>query len=268
MKISLVLLLCMSLSIYAQDIPDGTTYIKTIQSTVYKKKDTLNHRTLKTYYDNDWNVLTNSNNLSAALDKGSETVTIMDTDKKFVSAIITSKKDTLDYIVYLYDDAGNRTNYYQIRKGDTLNDQKRTYDKNGNNLELFNKKNGKYYLSFEAEYNDDNKVIHRNWYNANKALVKIEQFEYINDGKTKLYYKTDKKGKLNLVTETTEIDPETLKKTYHIPASGINYGIKLEHKKGYYSITKTDEKERFKSLEIFDKKGRLTTSVYVTYETL
>lgn len=250
---------------FAQDYPKHTKHIKTIYSTVYNKKDTLNHRTLVTYYDKDWNLLTNTNTLSSALDKGSKTVTILDTDKKVVQAIITSKKDTLDYLVYLYDNDGNRTNNYQIRKGDTITDQKRIYDSNGNNLELYNKKNGNYYLSFEATYNDDNKVTSRNWYNPLNQLVRIEKFEYSDDGKTKEYYRTDKKGVLRLQRKTVEIAPRKFKIYHYSESKGINYGITLEKKKGDYTIEEKDENDNLISLEIFNKRGRLKTSVYVTY---
>jgi len=267
-----LLLFCCVLFIFktsfSQDYPEGTKHIKTILSTVYKKKDTLEHRKLVTYYDENWNVLHNTNTLSSALDKGSKTVTLIDTDKKYVSAIITSEKDTLDYIVYLYDDKGNRTNYYQIRKGDTLNDQKRTYDEFGNNTKLYNKKNGNYYLSFEANYNKHGEVTQRHWYNVNQDIIKIEKFIYSDDGKTKKYFKTNNKGKLELQTETQEIAHRVTKKTYHTEAGGINYGITIIKKKGYYSITENDEKDHLKRLEIFDKKGKLTTSVYVNYEEL
>lgn len=262
----LLLLIFIPFLNYAQNLPKNTKHIKTIHSTVYKKKDTIDYRKLVTYYDKDWNQLTNTNTLSSALDKGSETVTILDSDEKLVQAIITSKKDTLDYIVYLYDENGNRTNYYQIRKGDTLNDQKRTYDKNGNNLELFNKKNGKYYLSFEAKYNKDNKVTSRNWYNSSNQLVKIEEYKYSQDGKTSEYYRTDKKGKLRLNKKTTEIAPRKYKIEYFSEAKGINYGITLKYEKGYYKIEEKDENDNLVSLEIFDKKDRLTTSVYINFE--
>merc|ERR1712170_164528 len=106
-----ILLFMSSMCSYSQNYPENTKHVKTIHSTVYKKKDTIDYRKLVTYYDKDWNQLSNTNTLSSALDKGSKTVTIMDTEKKFVQAIITSKKDTLDYIVYLYDGDGNRTNY-------------------------------------------------------------------------------------------------------------------------------------------------------------
>lgn len=250
---------------FSQEYPQNTKHIKTIESTVYKKKDTINHRKLVTYYDEDWNLLTNTNTLSSALDKGSKTVTILDTDKKFVQAIITSKKDTLDYIVYLYDDDGNRTNYYQIRKGDTITSQKRTYDKDGNNLELHNKKNGNYYLSFEAKYNKLNKVISRNWYNPLRQLIRIEKFEYSEDGKTYEYYKTDKKGNLTLQSKTVEIGLKKYKIEHYTGSKGINYGITLEKKKGYYTIEEKDENDKLISLEIFDKRDQLTVSVYINY---
>ncbi|MAB47595.1 MAG: hypothetical protein CMC05_03090 [Flavobacteriaceae bacterium] len=263
--ILLFLLSVISLNTYSQDYPKNTKHIKTIHATVYKKKDTIDYRKSVTYYDEDWNVLTNTNTLSSALDKGSETVTILDTKKKFVQAILTSRKDTLDYIVYLFDDNGNRTNYYQIRKGDTLNDQKRTYDKNGNNLELYNKKNGKYFLRFEAKYNDENKIISRHYYNPLHQLVKIQKFEYSQDGKSEKYYTTDKKGNLELNTETIEIAPRKFKKTYYYDSKGINYGITLETKKGGYKIEEKDENDKLVSIEIFDKRDRLTTSVYINY---
>lgn len=268
MKIQTLLLLLFCIGMHSQDIPTGTKHIKTIHSTVYKKKDTIDYRELKTYYDEDWKTITNSNTLSSALDKGSKTVTVMDSKEKFVSAILTSEKDTLDYIVYLYDDAGNRTNYYQIRKGDTITDQKRTYDNYGNNLELYNRKNGRYYLSFKAEYNEHGEVTKRNWYNPNKDLIRIEAFEYSEDGKTETYYKTGKTTELKLQTETEEIAPFTHKKTYFTASEGINYGIKLTRKKGYYSITKKNSEGELQSFEIFDKRGRLTTSVYVIFEDL
>lgn len=266
MKIKLLIFIFLiSLYSFSQEYPLHTKHIKTIHSTVYKKKDTVNHRKLVTYYDKDWNLLTNTNTLSSALDKGSKTVTILDTDKKFVQAIITSKKDTLDYIVYLYDDHGNRTDYYQIRKGDTLNSQRRTYDKHGNNLELYNKKNGTYYLKFEASYNDKNKIVSRHYYNPLHQLTRIEKFEYSEDEKTKKYYKTDKSGNFKLQRETIEIAPRTYKIKHYVESRGINYGITLAKKKGYYSIEKKDENDNLISLEIFDKRDRLKSSVYITY---
>ncbi|WP_412984750.1 hypothetical protein [Pontimicrobium sp. IMCC45349] len=260
----ILFLFSISISVYSQDYPKNTKHVKTIHSTVYKKKDTLDYRKLITYYDKDWNQLTNTNTLSSALDKGSKTVTIIDTDKKFVQAIITSKKDTLDYIVYLYDDNGNRTNYFQIRKGDTLNDQKRTYDKKGNNLELYNKKNGKYYLSFKASYNDKNKITSRHWYNLSKQLIRVEEYKYSKDGKVTEYYRTDKNGNLSLNSKTTEIETNKHRIDYFKEAKGINYGITITKKKGYYSIEERGENNNLISLEIFDKRDRLTTSVYIS----
>ncbi|WP_405567251.1 hypothetical protein [Polaribacter sp. Asnod6-C07] len=266
MKIKLLIIILFFCSnSFAQEYPKNTRHIKTIQSTVYNKKDTLNHRELVTYYDKDWNPLTNTNTLSSALDKGSKTVTILDTDKKFVQAIITSKKDTLDYIVYLYDNDGNRTNNYQIRKGDTITDQKRIFDNNGNSLELYNKKNGEYYLRLEAKYNNLNKVTSRDWYNPLNQLVRIEKFEYSEDGKTSEYYKTDKKGILKLQRKTVEIGLRKYKINHYTESKGINYGITLEKQKGYYTIEKKDENDNLISLEIFNKRGKLKTSVYITY---
>lgn len=266
MKLNLLLLfLTLSLLSFSQEHPKNTKHIKTIHATVYNKKDTLDYRKSVTYYDDNWNQISNTNTLSSALDKGSKTVTILDTDKKYVQAILTSKKDTLDYIVYLFDDNGNRTNYYQIRKGDTLNNQKRTYDKNGNNLELYNKKNGKYYLSFEAEYNSENKITLRQWYNPSNQLIRVEKFKYSKDGKIEEYFKTDKYGNLKRNKKTTKIKPNKYKIEHFTPAKGINYGITIIKKKGYYSIKEKDENGNLIALEIFNKRGKLKTSVYVIY---
>jgi hypothetical protein len=40
----------------------------------------------------------------------------------------------------------------------------------------------------------------------------------------------------------------------------------LIRKKGYYAIKEEDENGNVEKLEIFDKRKRLTTSIYVTYE--
>nr|WP_208974745.1 hypothetical protein [Nonlabens ulvanivorans] len=266
MKIHLILILCMvSLKGYAQEYPAQTKHIKTIESVVYEKKDTVNHRTSVTYYDKDWNLLSNTNTLSSVLDKGSKTVTILDTEEKFVQAILTSEKDTLDYIVYLYDDQGNRTHNYQIRKGDTITSQKRTYDDQGNNTALHNKKNGTYYLSFKAKYNDANQIISRHWYNPSNQLTRIEKYEYSKDGKEIKYFKTNRKGILKLNRKTVEIGLRTHRIDHYADSKGINYGITLEKKKGFYTIEKKNEDDKLMSLEIFDKRDQLTTSVYIIY---
>ncbi len=76
---------------YSQTIPVGAVYIKTIESKEYKKKVVINERTLRTYYDSDWNKLKNTNTLASALDNGAKSVTLIDTPEKQVTAEITSK---------------------------------------------------------------------------------------------------------------------------------------------------------------------------------
>jgi len=267
MKLTIaVFLLCCITFGYSQDYPPKTKHVKTINVTVYKKKDTVQHKKLYTYYDEDWNMLTNTNNISSALDEGTKRVTIVDTDREFKQAVVNADKDTVDYIVYLYDENKNRTHYYQIRKGDTLNDQKRTYDKHGNNIQLFNKKDGAYFLRYEAEFNEDNKQTFTRWYNPKGQLTKITEMQYSKDGKTKSYYKSNQFGKMELQKVTTEIAPHTFKINYHKDAIGVNYGIRLVRKRKYHAIEEYDEDDRLKKMEIFDKRKRLTTSIYVTYE--
>jgi len=251
---------------YSQEIPENAKHKKIIRSTVYSGQDTVDFRESITYYDSAWKELTNTNTLSAALDNGSKSVVLINTPLKHVSADIKPNGDTLDYIVFLFDEKGNRTHYFQIRNGDTLNNQKREYDENGNNTKLFNSENGKYFLRFTASYNSKNEVTNRETFNSRGKLVKLERYDRYNDGKTTKYFTSDQKGIMILRTKTVEVEKNYFKTTYYEDSEGINYGIILKHENGGYSLTRNSENNNLISLEIYNKKKKMTTSVYIMYE--
>src|SRR5690554_4696910 len=132
MKYKLLFIIFLSInSLFGQTPPDGTKHIVYVDAVVYKNKDTAEYKRTVSYYDSTWSVVSSTNTMEATL-SNEKTVNILDTPKKKQYVDINSSGDTISSKVYIYDDHGNRTEYYQIRYGDTINRNRRTYDEFGN----------------------------------------------------------------------------------------------------------------------------------------
>lgn len=265
-KLLLIILFFTATQSFSQSIPDGTKHIKYVDAVIFENGDTLESNRAITYYDSTWKLLTNTNTLAAALSKGNITVTVVDTPRKKQYSDINQDGDTTSSIVYIYDDPGNRTEYYQIRNSDTINKQKRTYDDFGNNLTLWNYGKTGYFLKFEVEYDDSNNVIKRSYYDENGRNTETvtTQRNYIK-GTIKSY--TKKPGSPAVQTSDILVK-DGISSSKHLRASeGINYGITLKRELGGYTESKMNG-ENLVWLKIYNSKGQLTTSVIVTYEEL
>mgnify|MGYP006148123929 FL=1 len=150
---------------------------RTITAYEINKKDTIKKNVLVTYLDSLKAVITSENNIANAIAGNTSTkdktysVVLVDTDQLYISATVNQKGDTLNKIVYKFNDQKQQTEYYQIHHGDTLNGQKRIYDAKGNNTQLLNriKETGVYFLRMEWEYDLKNNptqtktYIHIQW---------------------------------------------------------------------------------------------------------
>lgn len=236
-KIVSIILIFAATHSYSQSIPLGTKHIQYIDAVILEDGDTIESNRAITFYDSTWKVLTSTNTLASALSKGTVTVTVLDTPRKKQYSDINKDGDTTSSIVYIYDERGNRTEYYQIIKVDTINKQKRTFDDFGNNLTLWNYGKDDYYLKFEVEYDDNNNVIKKIIYDEIGRITETEI--------TKRNYKkgtiesfTKKPGSLMIQTsDITEKDGVSTSK--HLQASeSISYGITLKRELGGYTEKK------------------------------
>lgn len=136
----ILLLLSSLLSATAQeDPPEGTVHIKYTDAVKYENGDTSFYKRSYTYYDENWEVIENTATLAAVVNEThKKRVTEVQTDRLKIYADIDDKGDTTSKIIFKYDDQGNRTEYYQVLRGDTVVRQRRTYDQQGNNLTLIN----------------------------------------------------------------------------------------------------------------------------------
>src|SRR3989338_4303490 len=221
---------------FCQSYPVGAKHTKTIYTTIFDNNDTVEHNIVLTYYDSLWQEVISENTLKSALNKGSYSVTLTQTPQKFVSASISPNGDTSNTTVYLYNEQGKQVYHYEIKGLDTTISQKRKYDSNGNNTELYNKKNGVYFLFMEFEYDQNNEISSKKMYNNAGGLVKFEKYERKRNGEIIDHYEY-----LN------------------------GFGCTLKYVKGGYSITENSNNNNLVRLEIYDQSNNLTTSVFVEY---
>ncbi|MCH8904165.1 MAG: hypothetical protein IIA45_09660 [Bacteroidetes bacterium] len=256
-------------------IPRGTVKIEKRIATEFDKGDTLKHKIRYYYYDSLNNELFfDSFSRSMLKEEGSRFRVVTDEPEKYVQALINSDGDTLDYVIYLYDEDGNRTHNFQIDiNGDTLNAQKRTYDKSGNWIKLYNRNedNSSYYLSMEQKYDAENNVTESKTFNKENKLVRLEKFKYSysKDGSKIIvtnYNYVNKKGYVKQYKSI--IKGNTEKTNYYYSRDGYNYGIKLRTVKGGYSIEEYYDDGTLKSKELYDNKKKLTASIYIFWETI
>lgn len=248
---------------FAQIIPQGARHLKTTEATVYNKKNTVEYKVSYTYYDSLWRELSSTNSVPSKSELNA--VKILDTPLKKITAYIKENGDTLDFRVLIYDDKGNRTHNFQIRNGDTIVAQKRVYDENGQNIELYNKEDGKYFLRMKWKYNDNDKEIYCETFNIKGNTVKIEEYERSQDEKEVKCYNYDKYGNKILKTKTIKLNENESQIFYYYDTEGWNYGINLIHEKGGYEIIEKTKNDNLKKLEIYNKKKKMTTSIYVKY---
>lgn len=256
-------------SMISQTIPLETTRIKTIVATEYNNGDTLKHVVRKYYYDSLGAEL-----YTKHLSKKAQFYYIFKSTEKHIQALISPNGDTSEFVVYLYDKHGNRTHNFQISMdGDTMVAQKRYYDTRGNCIELYNKRkdNSDFWLSMEWKYDNADNVILKKSYNQENKLVGLSKNEYKYNKDSSKVTQTSYKyvNEHGYVKESKIIRQNSIKKTYYyFDRIGYNYGIKLCSVKGGHSITTYYDDETLKSKQIFDKKKKLTASIYIMWKTL
>lgn len=257
-------------------------YKKTIYAFELSNGDTLNKKKLITYYDSLNAVIKSEDNFANAVSGDKRTtntknenihsIVEVKNDSLFIKTDINSKGDTVGKIIYKYDKMGNRTHYYQILKGDTLNAQKRVYDENGNYTKLFNRNrnNSEYYLSMEWTYDEKGNPTERKTYNENNQLIEIDRYEntYMKNGDLIIVKSSYQNGK-GFVKQYKAIESNQLKKTYFYSSFiGYNYGIELKHVKGGYKIEEFNEQGKLRKLEYYDNRKKMIALVEIIEETL
>jgi hypothetical protein len=246
-------------------------YKRTITAYQINKKDTIKKNVLVTYLDSLKQVITTENNAANAIAGSKEksdklkTIKLVDTDRLYIAADINQNNDTINKIIYVYNDKKQQTEYYQILRGDTVTGQKRYYDDKGNNTKLFNRKKGTsiYFLRMESEYDSKGNVIENKIYNEAGGLVGLSKCENVYKGDevviTKFSYEQAKK---DFVKQYTEITKGKLITTYfYYSSTGYNYGIELQSVDGGMRIEEKDDEGRLKELRYYDDKKRLTVLV-------
>jgi hypothetical protein len=248
----------------SQTIPEGTKHIQNIDAVTFENGDTLKSIRTKTYYDSTWHIITYNNTSSSSTPKGTRTVRVIDTPKKKQDSNISQNGDTTSSYVYIYDESGNRIEYYQIEKHDTINKEKRTYDEHNNELTLWKYGESDYYLKYINEYDDSNNVIKRLYYNENGRNIETEitKRDY-KKGTIKTY---SKKPESPIIQTSDVLIKDGILISKHLKASeAINYGIYLIRELGGYTETKKNGKDLV-WMKIYNSKSELTTSINVTYQ--
>jgi hypothetical protein len=266
---NLILLLVFSINVcFAQeDYPVGTKYITTIKSCELDNNDTIKYRVIHKYYDSLHNILANENTLSTALQQNSTSKVVLQTEDKYVAADINTEGDTLSMIVYLYDERGNRTHYFQIQNSDTLISQKRIYNEDGNCLKLYTSAYFSDETSKEWKYDMHGNCISEIDYDRNERIASKTKYknEYDDSGvllKVRAYTTGYKKRYTRHYVST--YTGNSLRTDNYYDVVGYNYGIQMSIVKGGYQLEEYFENGDLKSLEIFDKNGIMTASVYFT----
>jgi hypothetical protein len=266
MKIKFILLL-MPLFVISQSKP---FYKQTITAYEINKEDTINKKVMVTYLDSLKKIITTENNISNAISgsksKSNKThsVTEVDSDRLYVLTDIGEKGDTIGKLIYVYDDKKNRTENYQIRNGDTINGQKRVYNKYGKYTKLYNKqKEGhKYFLSMEWEYDSHGNTTQCKTYNESGKLVGYDKYENVYKKNEFITTQSSYSDGIGFVKKFKEIKKDYTTTTYYyLNSVGYNYGIKITIVDGGMRIQKEDKEGNLKELKIFD--GNKNLVVYV-----
>lgn len=265
-KIIFILIL-MPLLVLSQSKP---FYKRTITAYQINKKDTIKKNVLVTYLDSSKQVISTENNAPNAI-AGSKaksdklhTVKLVDTDRLSISADINQNNDTINKIIYVYNDKKQQTEYYQISRGDTLNGQKRYYDDKGNNTKLFNRKKGSsvYFLRMEWKYDSKDNVIENKFYNEAGSLVGLDKYENVYKGDEVVITKFSYDNEKGFVKNYKEIIKGKITTTYlYYTRTGYNYGIELQSVDGGMRIEEKDEEGRLKELRYYDDKKSLIALV-------
>ena len=246
-------------------------YKRTITAYQINKKDTIKKNVLVTYLDSSKQVISTENNAANAIAGSKEksdklkTIKLVDTDRLYIAADINQNTDTINKIIYVYNDKKQQTEYYQILRGDTVTGQKRYYDDKGNNTKLFNRKKGTgvYFLRMESEYDSKGNIIENKIYNEAGGLVGLSKYENVYKGDevviTKFSYE---QAKNDFVKQYREITKGKVTTTYfYYTTTGYNYGIELQSVDGGMSVEEKDDAGRLKELRYYDDKKRLTVLV-------
>jgi hypothetical protein len=267
MKIKFLLILLLPLFATSQSKP----YYKQI-TTAYEinKKDTINKKMFVTYLDSLRKVITTENNILNAISgrKSQSNITHsiieVDTDRLYISADINEKGDTIEKLIYVYDEKKNRTENYQIRNGDTINGQKRIYNANGKYTKLYDKhkENHKYFLSTEWEYDSNGNTAQIKTYSKFGKLQRFDKYENVykkNEFITTIFSNVNDEG---FVKKMKKIKKGNVTTTYFYTDSiGYNYGLKISNVNGGMRVQEDDEKGNMKELKIYDDNKSLV--VYV-----
>ena len=272
MKIKLLVsLLLIPLFAISQSKP---FYKQTIAAYELNKKDTVNKKILVTYLDSLRNIISTENNISNAISghkskkEKTHSVVAINTDRLCVSAEIDEKGDTINKLIYVYDEKKNGIAKYQIRNGDTINGQKRVYDEYGRNTQLYDREmeGGKYFLSAEWEYDSNGNMTQCKTYNKFNTLVGLDKFENVYK-KTKkvIITKFSYSNGIGFVKKYKKVKENNRTTTYYYSTRvGYNYGIKIPHIDGGMVIEEYDENGNMKELKIFDDKKNLIAHVKKT----
>lgn len=245
-------------------------YKQTITAYEINKKDTINKKILVTYLDSLRKVITTENNISNAISghrsKNNKThsVTEIDSDRLYILTDIGEKGDTIGKLIYVYDDKKNMTENYQIRIGDTINGQKRVYNKYGKYTKLYNKQREghKYFLSSECEYDSNGNTTQCKSYNESGKLVEYDKYENVYKKNEFITTQSSSSDGSDFVKKIKQIKKDYTTTTYYYSNSiGYNYGIKISIMDGGMSIQEDDEEGNLKEMKIFDSNNNLL--VYV-----
>lgn len=104
-----------------------------------------------------------------------------------------------------YDENGNQISYHQVSPtGDILNQQKRTYNDRGQNIELFNKDRNSniFFKATEYYYREDGQYLKDVSFNPQGKITAINEYEYdVNGNRIALYQALDNKKELVSTSE-------------------------------------------------------------------
>lgn len=243
---------------------------ETIEAYELNKGDTINRKVLVTYLDSKRNVITTENNASNAISGSKSKSTKMtsikeaDTDKLYILTDIDEKGDTISKTIKIFDDRKNVIENYQVRYGDTINRQKRTYNELGKYTKLFNKQKqgNNYYLNIEWEYDEKGNTLQCKTYSEEGKLVGLDKYENIYKDNEFITTKSsyyNGKGFVKIFRETKNGAVTTT--NFYTNRTGYNYGIKISQVDGGMSIQENNEEGYMNDLKIFDKKRNLMVHV-------
>lgn len=252
---------------------------QTIRAYELNQKDTINKKVLVTYLDSLRNVITTEDNIANSISghkknssEKEKTFSVIETktDRLYISAEINTKGDTIEKLIYVYDEKGNRTENYQIRNGDTINGQKRLFDSLGNNTKLYNrnKDNLKYFLRMEWKYDEKANIVECKTFNEKSQLIGLDKYEnnYKSNGEIIITKLSHKNGS-GFVKQFKQITNKNITTTYYYHnQTGFNYGIKLKSIDGGYKIEEDDENGNLKELKLYDDNNKLIAYVIKTEE--